>query len=269
MPALRPWDDMVAMHTLHTHSVPQMGTPAPLTFISGPHGTPVEQANAQMAFVTVQQIQVDALLAGRVLVGHEVDDTRIQQIRVKVTQPPIPDIILTPRQALHLPTMVGEHGLHPVDDRRETTPQRLRGRITLVVASDTDLPVDALVITLDNPSSAEAMAAAERKLTRRTDRQNRLFGTQLTRLARMAVCLRNGLADSQSETVRLAKRELGELWWQLQTLTPQQQRDVLLDLIPALVRKYGDIGGTVAAEWYERMYDEAHGMLETGRFPAA
>ncbi|MGE8691847.1 hypothetical protein [Bifidobacterium bifidum] len=64
------------------------------------------------------------------------------------------------------------------------------------------------------------------------------------------------LADSQSETVRLVKRELSELWWQIQTLTPPQQRDALLDLIPALVRKYGDIGSTVAAEWYERMYAE-------------
>lgn len=67
--------------------------------------------------------------------------------------------------------------------------------IALVVASETDLPVDALGITLDNPSSAEAMAASERKLTRRADRQNRLFGMQLNRLASMAVCLRDGLDE--------------------------------------------------------------------------
>lgn len=66
--------------------------------------------------------------------------------------------------------------------------------IALVVASETNLPADNLGITLDNPSSAEAMAAAERKLTREADRQNRLFGMQLERLLRMTVCLRDGLA---------------------------------------------------------------------------
>lgn len=66
--------------------------------------------------------------------------------------------------------------------------------IALVVASETNLPVDSLGITLDNPSSAEAMAAAERKLTREADRQNRLFGHSLERLIRMVVCLRDGLA---------------------------------------------------------------------------
>lgn len=66
--------------------------------------------------------------------------------------------------------------------------------IALVVASETNLPADNLGITLDNPTSAEAMAAAERKLTREADRQNRLFGMQLERLLRMTVCLRDGLA---------------------------------------------------------------------------
>lgn len=66
--------------------------------------------------------------------------------------------------------------------------------IALVVASETNLPADNLGITLDNPTSAEAMAAAERKLTREADRQNRLFGLQLERLLRMTVCLRDGLA---------------------------------------------------------------------------
>ncbi len=42
--------------------------------------------------------------------------------------------------------------------------------IALVVAAETNLPADNLGITLDNPTSAEAMAAAERKLTREADR---------------------------------------------------------------------------------------------------
>lgn len=65
--------------------------------------------------------------------------------------------------------------------------------IAKLVSSDTDLPVDALGITLTNPTSAEAMAAAERRLTRRADRQDRLFGARIEELLRMAVCLRDGL----------------------------------------------------------------------------
>lgn len=67
--------------------------------------------------------------------------------------------------------------------------------IAMLVASDTDLPVDSLGITLTNPTSAEAMAAAERRLTRRADRQNRLFGARIEELLRMAVCLRDGLTE--------------------------------------------------------------------------
>lgn len=76
--------------------------------------------------------------------------------------------------------------------------------IALVVASETNLPVDSLGITLDNPSSAEAMAAAERKLTREADRQNRMFGNSLERLIRMCVCLRDGL-DTVPDDVKRVK----------------------------------------------------------------
>lgn len=75
--------------------------------------------------------------------------------------------------------------------------------IALLLASDTDLPVDSLGITLTNPTSAEAMAAAERRLTRRADRQNRLFGARIEELLRMAVCLRDGLSEPPADlTVR-------------------------------------------------------------------
>ena len=47
--------------------------------------------------------------------------------------------------------------------------------IAMLVASETNVPVNDLGITMDNPASAEAMAAAERKLSREADRQNRLF----------------------------------------------------------------------------------------------
>lgn len=87
--------------------------------------------------------------------------------------------------------------------------------IALVVASETNLPADTLGITLSNPTSAEAMAAAERKLTREADRQNRLFGLQLERLLRMTICLRDGLATPPDDlkTVRpvwMATREVSD-----------------------------------------------------------
>lgn len=72
--------------------------------------------------------------------------------------------------------------------------------IALMVASETDLPVDSLGITLDNPSSAEAMAAAERKLTRTAERQNGLFGGQLVKLMQMAVAQETGAAMVASST---------------------------------------------------------------------
>lgn len=48
--------------------------------------------------------------------------------------------------------------------------------IALMVSSETDIPVNDLGITMDNPASAEAMAEAERKLSRTAERQNRRFG---------------------------------------------------------------------------------------------
>lgn len=38
----------------------------------------------------------------------------------------------------------------------------------------------------------------------------------------------------------------------MQGMDPAWQRDLLLDEIPAMVRKYGNIAATAAAEWYER-----------------
>ncbi|NEG90624.1 phage portal protein [Bifidobacterium aerophilum] len=61
--------------------------------------------------------------------------------------------------------------------------------LAMMVASETSLPVNDLGITMDNPASAEAMAAAERKLSREADRQNRLFSRALKDVAGMALNL--------------------------------------------------------------------------------
>lgn len=76
--------------------------------------------------------------------------------------------------------------------------------IALLVAAETNLPVNDLGITMDNPASAEAMAAAERKLTREADRQNKQFGRTLRNLMAIGVCLRDNL-DSPPDDISEAR----------------------------------------------------------------
>lgn len=85
--------------------------------------------------------------------------------------------------------------LHQITQASMTPHSEMLKTIAMSVAAETNLPVDSLGITLTNPTSAEAMAAAERRLTRDADRQNRLFGFQLEKLMRMCVCLRDGLSQ--------------------------------------------------------------------------
>ena len=40
---------------------------------------------------------------------------------------------------------------------------------------------------------------------------------------------------------------------ELDGLTPSQQRDALLELVPALVDKYGNVSSTTAADWYDQV----------------
>ncbi|WP_454892199.1 VG15 protein [Alloscardovia omnicolens] len=62
----------------------------------------------------------------------------------------------------------------------------------------------------------------------------------------------NKLVKAQNNNVALARADLDKLWRRLQGLEPEKQRDALLELIPELVSKYGDVAGTAAAEWYEQ-----------------
>lgn len=68
--------------------------------------------------------------------------------------------------------------------------------IALMVSSETSIPVNDLGITMDNPASAEAMMAAERKLSREADRQNHLFSYALEETIRMVVCLQEHIPSS-------------------------------------------------------------------------
>ncbi|PJM72345.1 hypothetical protein CS006_10435 [Bifidobacterium primatium] len=85
-----------------------------------------------------------------------------------------------------IPTMqqIQQASMQPHSDMLRT--------IAMLVASETSLPVNDLGITMDNPASAEAMAAAERKLSREADRQNRLFSRALKDAVAMALNLPAG-----------------------------------------------------------------------------
>lgn len=73
--------------------------------------------------------------------------------------------------------------------------------IALMVASETDIPATDLGITVDNPASAEAMAEAERKLSRAADRQNRRFGRALKDALSMAL-QSEGVPDDDIRQIR-------------------------------------------------------------------
>ena len=79
--------------------------------------------------------------------------------------------------------------------------------MAMLVASQTRVPVDYLGITLDNPTSAEAMASAERRLTRIADKQNVVFGRELKRAMGIAVALREG-----ANTIPDSMRDVHPVW---------------------------------------------------------
>ena len=63
----------------------------------------------------------------------------------------------------------------------------------------------------------------------------------------------NQLQASQTRAVELARHDLAKLWETLQQLSPEWQRDMLLDYVPQLVAKYGDLAAQAAYEWYMRV----------------
>ena len=82
--------------------------------------------------------------------------------------------------------------IHQVQQASMTPHSDMLKTMAMLVASQTRVPVDYLGITLDNPTSAEAMASAERRLTRIADRQNVSFGHEIKRAMGIACALREG-----------------------------------------------------------------------------
>ncbi len=61
------------------------------------------------------------------------------------------------------------------------------------------------------------------------------------------------LRGASTRIVELARRDLAAAFGSLNLANPEAVRDALLEIVPALVREYGDVAATVAAEWYEEV----------------
>lgn len=67
----------------------------------------------------------------------------------------------------------------------------------------------------------------------------------------------NRLSAAQRELVRLAQNELSGFFSTVDLGAPERVRDALLEIVPLLVREYGELAATVAAEWYEQVHPGA------------
>jgi hypothetical protein len=75
--------------------------------------------------------------------------------------------------------------------------------IAMLVSSQTDIPAENLGIRVTNPTSAEALAAAENSLTRTANRQNRFFGRQLINALTMAIQMQEGLRTAPDDLLNV------------------------------------------------------------------
>lgn len=69
----------------------------------------------------------------------------------------------------------------------------------------------------------------------------------------------NQLDQAQTTAVQLAQRELGKVWREIEGLPPARQRDILLDVLPAIAAKYSDVTSVAASEWYQTLWDRHFG----------
>lgn len=53
--------------------------------------------------------------------------------------------------------------------------------------------------------------------------------------------------------VEMAKEDLRKLIGSLDLTRPEMVRDILLEVVPALVREYGEVAAAAAADWYEEI----------------
>lgn len=59
------------------------------------------------------------------------------------------------------------------------------------------------------------------------------------------------LSRANKRLVRLAEEDFDAVWTRFDLSKPAVVRDALLEIVPSIVRKYGDIAGAMTAEWVE------------------
>lgn len=77
----------------------------------------------------------------------------------------------------------------------------------------------------------------------------------------------DALTEAQRRLVSMARADLARLATVLPP-DPVLARETLLDVVPMLVREYGDIAATAAAEWYERVHPGTFLARTADSFPA-
>lgn len=97
--------------------------------------------------------------------------------------------------------------------------------------SETDLPASAVGLFADNPASAEAMQAAEARLSDLGEYQWRVFRHPLKRLAQNVVMLRDGLSEPPVESWKMDVK-----WTPCRYVSPQASSDYITKVVAALPR---------------------------------
>lgn len=75
------------------------------------------------------------------------------------------------------------------------------------------------------------------------------------------------LTRAQRELVRMAQNELSGLFSSVDLSRPEAVRDALVEVVPLLVREYGELAATAAAEWYESVHPGQFLAQTAGTFP--
>lgn len=63
----------------------------------------------------------------------------------------------------------------------------------------------------------------------------------------------NRLTDMSAELVSMARRDLRDFMASLNVANPEAAKAALMEIVPLLVREYGELSAIAAAEWYEEL----------------
>ena len=68
----------------------------------------------------------------------------------------------------------------------------------------------------------------------------------------------NRLSEASSELIAMARRDLRDFMASLNLSDPAAAKAALVEIVPLLVREYGDLSAIAAAEWYEEIRTAAN-----------